>query len=200
MKLRTWLACVCLAGSAITPIACGGVAAQNAEYPDVQVRAAVMELSIEEARKEVLERVTVVNKMYQGEQRTFSQPLPDGFEAGVRKRLDRLTGKRGLEVNVVVSVVRADLTFQNDIDGDTARYDVTLALAVKTEGGTTLQKGKGSSLQQIPAKEATDKEMQRVFLVAALNAFDQYFADEETLERLNANIESYLKSHPDEAH
>jgi hypothetical protein len=200
MKLRSWFACVGLAATGIAPMACGGVPAENAEYPEIQVRAAVMELSIEEARKEVLQRVVEANKLYQGEQVTFSQPLPEGFEAGVRKRLDGLTGKSGLNVNVVVSVERADLTFRNDIDGDSVRYDVTLSLAVKTEGGTTLQKGKGSSSQEVPTKEATGKEMQRVFLVAALNAFDQYFAEEETLERLNANIDSYLKSHPDEAH
>jgi hypothetical protein len=96
-------------------------------------------------------------------------------------------------------VERADLTFRNDSGGDAVRYDVSLAFRIETKDRLLIQKGKGHSAQELPADEATPEEMQRVFLVAALNAFDQYFAEEDTLERLNANVDSYLKSHPDES-
>lgn len=187
-------------GLSLLAVQCGGVPAQDAEYPDTKVRSGVMALEIEEARKEVLETIREVNKLYRNEQVTFTQPLPPGFESGTRSRLDRLEGGSGLELRVRAIVERADLTFRNDSDGDAVRYDVSLGFRIETNSRKLIQKGKGHSSQELPANEATAEEMQRVFLAVALNAFDQYFADEDTLERLNANIESYLKTHPDEAH
>lgn len=179
--------------------ACGGVPAQDAEYPDIQVRSKRLALEIEDSRREVVERIDVDGTQYQNERITFAQPLPSGFEAGARERLDRLAGGNGLELLVTTRVERADATFWNDHDGNHVRYDVTLAFRITTPKGLLIQKGKGSSSQELPSEEATPEEMQRVFSIAALNAFDQYFAAEEMLERLNQNIDAYLKQHPDEA-
>lgn len=174
-----------------------GVPAQDAEYPELKLRARSLRLDLEETRKEVLETITEVSKLYRNEQVTYPQPLAPGFEAGARERLDRLTGGSGLELVVVTQTERVDLTFRNDMDGDTVRYDVTLAFRITTTDGKLLQKGKGTSSHELPAKEATPEEMKRVLLVASLNAFDQYFALEDTLERLNGNIDAYLKAHPE---
>jgi hypothetical protein len=192
---KTWSACCCA-----LLLACGGVPAQDAEYPETKVRSNLLGLEIQEQRKEVLERIDVVGTQYQNEKVTFPQPLPAGFEAGARQRLDRLASGSGLTLVVTTLIERADVVFWNDHDGNHTRYEVTLGFRITSEQGLLIQKGKGSSVQELPSEEATPKEMQRVFLVAALNAFDQYFAAEETLGRLNQNIDAYLKQHPGEAH
>jgi hypothetical protein len=185
-------------GLGLLALQCGGVPSQDAEYPDLKLRSKTITLTIKEERAEVLETISNVSKLYQDEQVSFPQPLPSGFEAGARSRLDRLEGGSGLDLVVVTTTDKADLTFRNDVNGDTVRYDVTLAFRITTPEGKLIQRGKGTSIQELPAEGATPEEMRRVFLLAALNAFDQYFALEDTLERLNANIDSYLKSHPGE--
>lgn len=179
-------------------LGCGGVPAEDVEYPDMELHTKMLGLEIEDPRKEVLEPILVDGTQYAKEKVTFPQPLPAGFEAGARERLDRLAGSGGLNLVVTTLVDRADVVFWNDHDGNHTRYEVTLAFRITTQKGLLIQKGKGSSAQELPSEEATPEEMKRVFLVAALNAFDQYFADEEMLERLNQNIDAYLEQHPDE--
>lgn len=190
---NTWSALCCT-----LLLACGGVPAQDVEYPDLKVRSKMLGLELEEQRKEVLERIDVDGTQYKNEKVSFPQPLPDGFEAGARERLDRLAGGSGLDLVVTTLVQKADVIFWNDHDGNHTRFEVTLGFRITSKDGLLIQKGKGSSAQELPSEEATPEEMHRVFLVAALNAFDQYFAAEETLERLNQNIDAYLKQHPDE--
>jgi hypothetical protein len=196
--MRPWALLLVLLGPAAALTSCGGVSAQNAEYPDLKVNSRGMELEVEEVRKNVLEPILEPNKLYQNEQASFPQQLPQAFEEQAGARLTALSSADGLRLKVTAVVELADLTFRNDHNGDTVRYDVRLGLRIATEKGTLLQKGKGQSSQELPYEEASPAEMKRIFLAAALNAFDQYFADEDTLEKLNSNIEAYLKAHPAE--
>lgn len=184
---------------ALVSSACGSsVAANDAEYPDMKVRSPVLELVIEDPRKAIAQTFDRPGEVYRDESVSAPQKLPDGFEQKAIERLSRITGDGGLNLKVVTSVERADVTFSNDFRGDMTRYDVKLKFRVTTEEGTVITKGSGQTSQELPNEEATAGEMRRVFLATALNAFDQYFASEDTLEKINAKVDAYLRANPDE--
>lgn len=188
LGLCTWAACV----------GCGGPPAP-AEYPDVTLQVSGFRIVVDDTRKEWAKPITEPQVMTQGEDDTYPQQLPDGFEARARQHLAKVTGQSGPELTVNMQVRRADVTFYNErYRGDFVRYDVVLGFVVKTPSGAMLTKGSSGHWQELPSEQATSEEMRRVFMATAIGAFDKYFADEGTLSKIETELARYLDAHPNE--
>jgi hypothetical protein len=173
---------------------------EPAEYPEgVQLRAKTIRFELTDPRKTVATPVLEPQVMTQGEDDTYTQRLPPGFQEAAESRLSKLTAGSGPHLVVRAEVRKAEVTFYNDrMRGDFTRYDVVVGFAVTTERGALLDKGRGGSFQELTSEQATEAEMKRVFAATSLAAFDQYFASEEVLDTINEQIGRYLESHPDE--
>lgn len=179
-------------------VACGG-APSPAEYPEVTLPASGFEIVVNDPRKEWTQPILEPQIMTQGEEDTYAQQLPEGFESRAREHLSRVTGTSGPQLTVTTEVRRSDVTFYNDkFRGDFVRYDVVLGFVVKTPSGALLTKGSAGTWQELPHEQATSHEMRRVFMATAIGAFDKYFADEETLSKIETELERYLQAHPEE--
>lgn len=177
--------------------ACASDALEPAEYPEIKVNAQDFSLDVKDPRKELEEPTLPPHSMYKNDKASAPRALPAAFQSGAQQRLSKLSTKQGLPLKVNVTVKQADVTFFNDYRGDFTRFDVSLGISVTTDKGVQLVKGTGASWQELPSSEASLKEQQRVFEFTALDAFDRYFADEKTLNKLNMQINAYRKAHPD---
>ena len=73
---------------------------------------------------------------------------------------------------------------------------MALAFRVTTQSGALLDKGVGGAFRELPREDATAAQMKGTLRECALAAIDQYWATEETLETLNAQLERYLAANP----
>jgi hypothetical protein len=177
--------------------ACGGSSAP-AEYPDVKVAARSLTLTLTDSRKKWTDPITEMETLDRTQSNTYAQKLPSDTEQQLRARLVRVTGGKGPELQISAEVRRGDVTFYNDSRGDFARYDVALGFRVTTRSGALLDKGKGGAWREIPSDQADSKTLARTFAEATIAAMDQYWASEETLEKINEQLTRYLQTHPDE--
>lgn len=195
MPRRGALRCVALL---VAVTACGGVP-DPARYPDLKLTSSELELRLDDPRREFAKPITEPVTMGRGEDDTYPQQLPTTFEAKANARLARLTRGEGPKLQVNTEVRRSDVTFYNDpFRGDFVRYDVVLGFRITTTTGALLHKGSGGSWQELPHAKASSAEMRRVFEEVALAAFDRYFASEDTLEKIEAQLARYLETHPQE--
>jgi hypothetical protein len=152
-----------------------------AEYPsDVKLQANSLALTLADPRRQ--------------------EDIPDGryrlalsgdFEQEASQRLQGILSKNGLDLQVTVNVVRADHEGIDTQQGRKVRIDVGLKFALIGPDKTVIKNGRGNSWAEIPEEQATPEEIAKVLRETALNAFDQYWADAETLERINENIATY---------
>lgn len=185
--LATIMAC-------LASVACGGGLAP-AEYPDVKLRGKTVSFELNDPRKDLDNPMSEPLIMDRGVSDTYLQRLPAEFEQNAASKLKSLISGAGAELKVVAEVRRCDLTFSNEPHrGDFTRYDVAIGFRVTTASGALLDKGKGGAWQELPTERATSAEMKRLLASTATAAFDQYFADEETLQKINENIERYLQA------
>lgn len=191
--IRTTLVAI----AALLALGCGGSNAP-AEYPDVKVSAKTLELTLTDGRKKWTDPITEMETLDRTESNTYAQKLPASAEAELRSRLQRVTGGKGPALQVSCEVRRGDVTFFNTIDGDFARYDVALGFRVTTHTGALLDKGQGRAYRQIPSDQANSSTLARTFEEATLAAIDQYWASEDTLQKINEQLERYLQTHPEE--
>jgi hypothetical protein len=195
-RLRSpWPAWLLLTGLAL--VGCGG-STGPAEYPEVKVACRALNLTLTDSRKKWTDPITEMETLDRTQSNTYAQKLPGDAESQLRARLVRVTGGTGPELSVAAEVRRADVTFYNDSRGDFARYDVALGFRVTTRTGALLDKGLGGAWREIPSDQASPKTLARTFAEATHAAMDHYLASEETLETLNAQIERYLQTHPEE--
>jgi hypothetical protein len=183
--------------AALLALGCGGSNAP-AEYPDVKLSAKTLELTLTDGRKKWTDPITEMETLDRTESNTYAQKLPASAEAELRSRLQRVTGGKGPALQVSCEVRTGDVTFFNTIDGDFARYDVGLGFRVTTQTGALLDKGQGRAYRQIPSDQANSSTLARTFEEATLAAIDQYWASEDTLQKINEQLERYLQTHPDE--
>ncbi len=188
-----------LLGAALLTASCS-TGLEPAEYPEgVTLHAKSITLEINDTRKTVATPVTEPQVMTQGEDDTYTQRLPPGFENAAKSRLAKLTGNSGPNIVVHAEVRKAEVTFYNDrIRGDFTRYDVVVGFRVTSERGALFDKGSGGNWQEMPSEQATGPEMNRMFEATSIAAFDQYFASEDTLDTINEQIGRYLETHPEE--
>jgi hypothetical protein len=184
-------------GAALFALACGGSGGQ-AQYPELKVSAKVLELTLIDSRNKWTDPITEMETLDRTESNTYAQKLPANAEAELRSRLQRVTGGKGPELRVSCEVRRGDITFFNTIDGDFVRYDVGLGFRVTTSTGALLQKGQGRAYRQLPSDQVNAQSLARTFEEATVAAMDQYWASEDTLEKINEQLERYLQTHPNE--
>jgi hypothetical protein len=178
--------------------ACGG-SPGPAQYPEVKVACHSMTLTLADSRKKWTDPITAMETLDRTESNTYAQQLPKDAEQQLRARLVRVTGAKGPELQVAAEIRRGDVTFYNDFErGNFARYDVVLGFRVTTRTGALLDKGSGGAWREIPEDQASSKNLQRAFSEATIAAMDQYWASEETLEKLNEQLDRYLQTHPEE--
>jgi hypothetical protein len=177
---------------------CGG-GLSPAEYPDVKLRATSVQLDLTDPRKNLDMPISEPMRMDRGVEDTYLQQVPTNFEAWAKEKVEKLISGSGPALRVHVEVRRSDVTFYNDPQrGDFTRYDVVLGFRVTTASGALLDKGRGGAWQELPNEKATPTAMRRLHAQTAVAAFDQYFANEETTETINDNVERYLATHPNE--
>jgi hypothetical protein len=180
------------------PLAASGCSSNlgPAEYPELKVRSKGFELKLTDSRREYTELYTVMPTLDRDEESTYAQPVPGDLQAALQARLARVSAGAGPTLVVHAEVRRVDVTFYNDARGDYARHDVAVAFRVTTQSGALLDKGVGGAFRELPREDATAAQLESSLRECALAAIDQYWANEETLETLNAQLERYLAAHP----
>jgi hypothetical protein len=178
---------------------CDPAALTPAEYPEVKVSTSSFSLELKDPRRKLQAPQLPPLSMYKNDKASAARALPAGFASSVKQRLSRISSGQGIALIVHTRVRRAEVTFYNDHRGDFTRFDVELEFRLTTENGALLMKGIGASWRELASKDADLKEQARVFEFTALDAFDRYFASEDTLEKLNEQIKAYLKQHPQAA-
>lgn len=176
-----WVACGCVGGP--TP----------AEYPDVKITAAAMKLRVVDTRKSVEELSKPPSRLPSGASVSFDKALPESFGSKAQGRFDRLPSGTGPSLEVEAEVVRAGTTHFATIDGDFTRFDVELRFTVRSTEGAKLLQMRGSAWNEMPTPEATIPEQARVYELTCLQAVDNVFASEDTLEKLNRELAAYEK-------
>jgi hypothetical protein len=184
-RLLPWLFCLIAACSTDGVI----------EYPKVQLHSAHLDLVIVDHRKGPVSTIKPPRVLERDETETYAEVFPaDAVASHLEERLARLRSTGGTKVLFEVSVERADATIFSHYVDEFVRYDVTLRVEVRTENGHVLNRGKTSAWRKLPREQATDEVRVRTHVEAAVAAFDQYFADEDRLNALNASLAAAEKS------
>jgi hypothetical protein len=181
--------------SALFPllVACSGNGA--IVYPDVKLDSAKVEVIIDDHRAGKISSIKAPRALERDESETYAEVFPtDRVVSHLRERLQRLQSSGSTPILFSVSVERADATLFSHYTSEFVRYDVTLRVEVRTEKGQMLNRGTTSAWRKIPKEEATDARRTETHVEAALAAFDQYFADEDRLEAINASLAAAEKS------
>jgi len=152
-----------------------------AEYPtDVKLEAESVELSVIDPRN--------AKDVPDG---TDSLTFPSAFQADASARLQRILSKKGLAFKVDVAVVRSDAQKVDTQQGPKLHIEVVLKFELKGPDNTVVKHGRGQSWAEIPEAQISDASVTETLQSTALNAFDQYWADEDTLQAINENIAVY---------
>jgi hypothetical protein len=166
------------------------------EYPEVKLNSGRLEAVVVDRRTGDISPIKPPRVLERDEKDTYAEIFPkDAVTSQLQERLARLQSSGSTHVVFEVSVERADATLFSHYTDEFVRYDVTLRVEVRTENGHVLNRGTTSAWRQLPKEQATDEVRTRTHVEAALAAFDQYFADEERLEALNASLAAAEKSH-----
>ncbi len=174
-------------------VACSSGA--HIEYPDVKLQTAKLDLLVEDGRTGEISGIKPPRALERDESETYAEVFPaDRVASHLRERLQGLRSNGATPVVFTVSVERADATLFSHYTSEFVRYDVTLRVEVRTESGQLLNRGKTSAWRKIPKEEASDARRTETHVEAALAAFDQYFADEDRLEAINASLAAAEKS------
>jgi len=174
-------------------VACSGN--RDISYPDVQLNSAKLDVSLEDQRTGTISSIKPPRALERDERETYAEVFPPELVMShLRTRLERLRSSGPTPVVFSVFVVRADATLFSHYMSEFVRYDVTLRVEVRTEKGHLLNRGTTSAWRQIPKEEATNSRRTEAHVEAALAAFDQYFADEDRLEAINASLAAAEKS------
>jgi hypothetical protein len=169
---------------------CGGNSGP-AEYPEVRINAAALQLSIQDPRRKFYDTVTEPSDASEMGTERYPQRLPRAFEQAAIARLGQITGKAGDALLVEATVSHADVSFTYEPRGRFVRYDVALKFRVTTQSGALLEKGNGAAWRELPEREANEATLAQTFEATALEAFDRYFADAEMLERVNSQLAAH---------
>lgn len=165
------------------------------EYPDVQLNSASVDVTVVDHRTGKISSIKAPRALERDETETYAEVFPsDRVVSHLRERLQRLQSSGPTPLLFSVSVERADATLFGHYMSEFVRYDVTLRVEVRTKNGQMLNRGTTSAWRQIPKEEATDARRTETHVEAALAAFDQYFADEDRLEAINASLAAAEKS------
>jgi type IV pilus biogenesis protein CpaD/CtpE len=117
--------------------------------------------------------------------------VPEDFNAEASKRLEGILSKKGLAYKVVVSVVRCDGAKVDTQTGTKLHIEVGLKFEFRGPDNTVVKHGRGQSWGEVPEEQISDQSVAQTIRETALNAFDQYWADEDTLNNINENIAVY---------
>jgi hypothetical protein len=168
-------------------------------YPELQVSAESLNIELNDPRKQTSSDLAFrrPSELYSGAPATLPADLPSDFEDKARQRLDRLVSSGATAFKVSVEIQQIDVTWETFSDGTEARVAAKIRFVVQSPEGYTLQKGVGASEHKLPEEEATPEELTRVVSFVTLDAFDQFWADEDTLSRLNQNIKAYSERRPE---
>ncbi len=185
----------CLAAAPGT-LACAG-GHSPAEYPEVKLSAMALELNIQDPRTEFYETVTEPSDETELGEERFAQRLPETFEQKAIQRLEKICSNDGPTLKVEATVKKADAIFRVEQVGKFVRYEVKLSFKVTTESGALLDRGSGTAWQEIPEREMNEANLAKTYEATALEALDNYFADEDVLEKINSQLQRYLAANPD---
>lgn len=147
-------------------------------YPDAKVR----------AKRLLVRRQNTQTEFLSETGKSFS--VPQKFFVQAESRLWQVAGERGPDLEVLVSVVRVDEVQLVDARGEISRLEVELEITVQPVGGKALTRGTVESNSDIPRGEGTQQELQFLVLSTALNAFDRFWASEQTVGKINRAMES----------
>jgi hypothetical protein len=123
--------------------------------------------------------------------------LPGDFEANAQRRLTSLLAGHGPSLHVRVQLGAADAVDVLDARGEMTRVVVTLDFEVTVASGVQLRTAQSQSSSDLPRDEATPEEINFVLGATALDAFDRYWANPDTLTRLNRDLSAYTEKHPE---
>jgi hypothetical protein len=152
-----------------------------AEYPDdVKLEAESITLELKDPRTD--------SDITDGYNRLS---VPDDFSAEATQRLERILSKKGLAYKVMVSVVRCDGAKVDTQTGTKLHIEVGLKFELRGPDNTVVKRGRGQSWGEVPEEQISDQSVAQTIHETALNAFDQYWADEDTLNNINENIAVY---------
>jgi hypothetical protein len=87
--------------------------------------------------------------------------------------------------------VRCDGAKVDTQTGTKLHIEVVLKFEFKGPDNTVVKHGKGQSWGEVPEEQISDQSVAQTVRETALNAFDQYWADEDTLKNINENIATY---------
>jgi hypothetical protein len=105
--------------------------------------------------------------------------------------LTGLLAGHGPALDVIVHVVAADEAELVDARGEMTRVSVKLSLEVSVKDGPVLRHAESGSSSDLPRDEASDEEVEFVLEATALDAFDRYFANPDTLLTINRDLAAY---------
>jgi len=121
--------------------------------------------------------------------------LPKSFSASAQARLNGVLAGHGPALDVTVHVLAADEAELLDARGEMTRVRVKFGLEVRAEDGPVLRHAESESSSDLPRDEATDDEVEYLLLATALDAFDRYFANPDTLLSINRELAAYAGRH-----
>lgn len=189
--VRRWSASVVLPLLALAACTTRG----EIEYPEVDLATPQIQLHVTDQRTGTLHQVRDRGRLDRDERETFPEQFPRAaFVPRVEARLQALTSQGPQPLDIEVSVQRADVTFFSHYRDEFVRYDVTLRVVTKARSGEVLNRGTTSAWRQLPKEKATPGSRLDAHVGAALDAFDQYFADEARLEQINENLAALEKT------
>lgn len=152
----------------------------SADYSEFKLDAKSLQLSVGDTRTQ--------DDVPDGQYRLN---LPGSFETEASSRIRGMASGQGLDLKLVVKVGRADHANIETQQGERTRVDVALNFELVGPDGTVIKHGTGGAHSEIPVEQASPEEIDKVLRETALSAFDQYWADEDVIERINGNIATY---------
>jgi hypothetical protein len=182
MQRRGYLLSLVLLSS-VFAIACGGSPGSvhtAADYPEDPVQASRLELVVLDERSDSMFNDGLNH-----------HPPPASFKAAAEARLRKITGPSGPALKVVARIAQAHSGEVESKKGPMLRVEVELEFQVLAEDGTVIRRGTGASWGAVTEDKADDFD--EVLRATWLNAFDQYWASEETITKLNADLETYTQ-------
>jgi hypothetical protein len=159
---------------------------EEPSYPGIEVESRVLTLRIADPRLGVSSEATPVRPrdLRPGASAATPVALPPQFVPAAAQRLGEVVAGEGPTLEVVAEVDRADVVWSRTSAGTTARVNVAFTFSVYAANGALLQRGSGRAMAQVPG-DAVGTDVVRA---TALEAFDRYWASEQTLVGLNQAI------------
>jgi len=157
---------------------------QIATYPDVVVETRLISLDVVDERSGAVQTRWAATD---GERAVARRrvTIPESLERVASARLQRVTAGRGPTLDVKMKVRYASATFVERDGQELARVSVALSFEVYAPDGTLLQEGSAQSQAELPESAASPGRMAQLVESTSLEAFDWYWASEQTLRRLN---------------